>query len=181
MLVYEQVWTYKAGSKVQPTGHHQIYLMMAMRLRLVIPSKASRQPLRYGIGGNARGLLATVQSSHRSNGQAIEARQTTGPRMPPETDPWMAMFHLPIWQADIVAQDLKSMAWMIARSDLRQRPTRDAQGIKRSLIGMSLKSKTQGNENSETMLASEGQNANVAKLIAVAMASAQKVSFKDSV
>jgi hypothetical protein len=179
--VGERVWTYKVGSRIPPTGLHQMHPMKSMRLRSVDTPKAARQPQRYAIVGNVGGLAATARSLHHRDGRTIEARQKAGRLMPPETDPRTGWVHILFRQADIVAHSLESVTWVIALSNLKRRPMRDAQGTRRRQIGMSLRSKIRRNENGATMLASANQSARVAGLTVVAMASALKVLFKDSV
>jgi hypothetical protein len=86
LLVRDRVWTYKAGFKKPPIGHHQIHRMKSMRSLLVHP-RMSRQPSQSTIVESVSGLPATVHLSPCSNGRSVEARQTIGRRMPPETDP----------------------------------------------------------------------------------------------
>jgi hypothetical protein len=179
--VGERVWTYKAGSKIPPTGHHQTHRMKSMRLRFVDTPKATRQPQRYAIVGHVGGLAVTAQSLHHRDGRTIEARQKTARRMPPETNPRTALFHDLFRQADIVAHGPKSVKSMVTSSNLKPRPMRDAQGTRRRLIGTSLKSNIRKDENGATMLASAHQSARVAELTLVAMASARKVLSKGSV
>ena len=138
----DRVWIYKAGSKIPPTGHHQIHRMRLMRAHLVRLPKVSRQPIQGAIVRNVSELPATVQSSHRRKRRTFEARQTIGRRMLPEADARTSMLHNLTRQADIIARDPKIMGLMVEARHLTQRPTRDAQGTRRSRIGTSPRSRT---------------------------------------
>jgi hypothetical protein len=180
MPVCDRVWTYSAGSRAPPIGHHQIHRTKSIRGRLVHPPRVFRQPTQSAITRNVSGLPATVQSSQCSNGQTVEARQTIDRQMPPDSARPTRVLHNRIRQADIVARDPKSMVKMVASGHWTGTPTRNVQGARRSLIDTSPRSRAQGSESSAMMLANGNRNASEDRYTVAAMVSARRASCRVS-